>query len=224
MQEIHPTNFIITALDFFNQEEALRIVDILDDKISFYKVGMQLYFSAGQQILQELNHRNKQIFLDLKLNDIPATIKKAVHVLSQNKVDVISVFTNADGVKAAKQASLESTKKIKIINITVLTSENFDDVTTQVLQRTELSLKAGADGIVCSGIETSLLRKEFGDDFLIINPGIRPVGIQSNDQKRIVTPSQAYQNKASHVVIGRPITQSSNVLKTVKEIQNSIFS
>jgi len=213
-------DFLIVALDYDSIEKALSLVDKLPS-VTFYKVGMELFYSAGYHIIKTLKDRGKKIFLDLKINDIPKTIEKATRVISRLNVDYLTLFTEGEGVEAAKQASAGSC--LKIMNVTVLTSvptqmdlkktlnvaETKDtNIFNRVKERTDLSLQAGADGVICSGLETLRLRESLGNDFIIINPGVRPAGFSHGDQQRVVTPSDAYRDGASHIVVGRPFAES----------------
>lgn len=220
MRQTKKNNPVIVALDFDHRSEAVDLIEKLDQSVSYYKIGMQLFFREGNSLVREIKSSfRKSIFLDIKLNDIPNTIEKAVSGLSPLQPDMMTVFTGADGVKAAVEAA---DKKIKILNVTVLTSEPQESQTIDnVLKRTQLSLKNGANGVVCSGRETSAIRKEFGDDFIIVNPGIR-MRAADDDQKRVVTPNEAVQNGATYLVIGRPITRAGDPARAALEIIDSI--
>lgn len=213
-------NPIIVALDLDDSQSAFNLIDKLEDRVSFYKVGMQLFFKEGPLFLKKLkNVTRKKVFLDLKINDIPNTIQKAIKSLRTLQPELMTVFTEESGVRAAVEAAEGN---IKILNVTVLTSQPQENQTIdRALRRTELSLKNGADGIVCSGHETAQIRKEFGENFIIVNPGIR-MHSEKDDQKRVVTPIQAIQNGASYLVIGRPITQATDPIYATEEILNSL--
>jgi len=200
-------DFLIVALDYDSKEKALSLVSKLPS-VTFYKVGMELFYATGHDIIKQLKDLGKKVFLDLKINDIPKTIEKASRVISRLNVDYLTLFTEAEGVKAAKEATAGSS--LKILNVTVLTSvstSNPENILNSVKDRTQLSLQAGADGIICSGLETAPLRESLGNEFVIINPGIRPPEFTHGDQQRVVSPSAAYQAGATHIVIGRPFTQ-----------------
>ncbi|MES0490722.1 MAG: orotidine-5'-phosphate decarboxylase [Leptospirales bacterium] len=217
------TDFLIVALDYDKKQDALELVSRLEN-VNYYKVGMQLFYSAGFEIIEDLKKLDKKVFLDLKINDIPNTISKAVKSLSRLNVDLLTVFTSSDGVKAAAEAAQESA--VKILNVTVLTSQAKEpsgkNISDQVLERAELTLKNGGHGIICSGAETSIVREKLGNDLIIVNPGIRPVGVDAGDQKRIVTPAEAKNSGASHIVVGRPITQAIDPVRSVSEILSSL--
>ena len=214
-------DIIIIALDFDTWEEAKSNVKKLGDAGNFYKIGMRLFFAGGFPAIEWLKSRNKKVFLDLKLNDIPATIFGAVSQLSQRGVDLLTVFGDSNTAKAAAEATKDS--HTRAVNVTVLTSENGTGFTTElVIDRTEMTLQAGLSGVVCSGWETLPLREKFGEDFLIINPGIRLNRTETDDQKRVVTPLQAIESGASHIVIGRPVFASENPVEALEKIKETL--
>lgn len=211
---------LIVALDVPKITDAMHLVDTLGDTVSFYKVGMQLYFAEGNAFIRTLQERQKKIFLDLKINDIPETVAKAVESIASLKVDYLTLFTGAAQIKAAT-ATLEKNKSsLKLLNVTVLTSEASDF--SAVETRARLSLDAGAHGLICSGFETKALREYFGAAPVLINPGIRPAGNAAHDQVRIVTPSAAIRAGATHLVVGRPITQADDARVAAEKIQEEI--
>ncbi len=195
---------LIVALDVDDAAQALRLVDSLGESVTFYKVGMQLYFAEGNSFIRELQARGKKIFLDLKINDIPETVAKAVGSIVHLKVQYLTLFTQQAQIKAARAVIDQRGSDLKLLNVTVLTSEasTFEQVKT----RAGLSLEAGADGLICSGHETAGLRSAFGAGAIIVNPGIRPAAADKNDQVRVMTPSQAITAGATNLVVGRPIT------------------
>ena len=185
-------------------------MDLLDDNVHFYKIGAELFFKTHFEAVRELKARGKKIFLDLKLNDIPRTISVAVTICAEEKVDYISLFTSQAGIKSAKIAlgkkSSSLAQKIpKIFNVTVLTSDECNDASKNVLQRSQMSKQAGADGVICSGLETKRVKDQLSPNFLVINPGVRMNKDQKDDQKRVVSPKEAYWAGADHIVMGRPI-------------------
>lgn len=212
-------DFLIVALDV-EPAEAYQLIDKLGDKVTTYKVGMYLYYKEGRKILEYLAGRDKKVFLDLKLNDIPNTISNAVRVLTSEYKN-ISLFTLFSGAAAVKAAYQVAPAHVNILNVTVLTSEELN-APDAVERRTGLSLEAGAAGVVCSGLETAALRDRFGDDFLIVNPGIRPALSEKGDQKRVVTPAEAAGAGASHIVVGRPVYQADEPSTAVDRILSEI--
>jgi len=211
---------LIVALDVSTANDALRLVDTLGENVTFYKIGMQLYFAEGNDFVRNLKSRQKKVFLDLKINDIPETVAKAVLSVADLGVDYLTLFTNRSQLEAASTALAKNQSPLKLLNVTVLTSEASD--ATQVLSRAELSLAAGAHGLISSGQETKKLRERFGAAPIIVNPGIRPAGSDSNDQVRIVTPLMAIQSGATNIVVGRPITQAPNPRAVAESILDEI--
>lgn len=211
---------LIVALDVPDAAEAQRLVDELGDSVVFYKIGMQLYFAEGNDFVRDLKARGKKIFLDLKINDIPETVAKAVESVSRLGVDYLTLFTGAAQIKAAREALAKSNSAMKLLNVTVLTSEISDFTSVKV--RAELSLEAGAHGLICSGRETRELRQLYGMSPILVNPGIRPLGAGDDDQIRIVTPTMAIEAGATNIVVGRPITRAADVRSAAEAIQIEI--
>lgn len=197
---------LVVALDVDDAKRALQIVDALGGNGTFYKVGMQLYFAEGNAFIRELQARKKKIFLDLKINDIPETVAKAVGSVARLGVQYLTLFTQPAQIKAARAVIQENGSDLKLLNVTVLTSEA--STFEMVKARAALSLDAGADGLICSGHETAGLRAQFGSDCILVNPGIRPATAEKNDQVRVMTPAQAIKAGATNLVVGRPITAS----------------
>lgn len=209
-------DFLMVALDFSSFAQAQNLVEKLDDQVNFYKVGMQLFYAEGEKTISYLSKKNKKIFLDLKLNDIPATVSRATQSLAALPIDYMTLFSEPEQIAEARNTLDKLHSPIKILNVTVLTSQESSQ--EKVLSRSAMSQKAGAHGVVCSGLETRLVREQSGDAFLIVNPGIRRNQDDSQDQKRIVTPQLALKNGASHIVMGRPITLSPKPKQTAQEI------
>ncbi|MDH4263173.1 MAG: orotidine-5'-phosphate decarboxylase [Spirochaetia bacterium] len=200
----NPRNdFLIVALDFDNIQKVNELIDLIPE-VNFYKVGMELFYSTGPEIIKIIKNQGKKIFLDLKINDIPKTIEKTVRKLASYDVDYLTIFCNQEGIIAAREGAGAS--NTKILNVTVLTSQEASS--SDVIVRAKMSFSAGADGIICSGRETKEIRKEIqNNEFIIVNPGIRLIS-GNDDQIRTVTPAEAKQYGATNIVVGRPITQS----------------
>ncbi|MDD6218084.1 MAG: orotidine-5'-phosphate decarboxylase [Selenomonadaceae bacterium] len=212
---------LIAALDFHTIEDVEKLVETLGDSVSYYKVGMELFYSAGPQVITYLKRQNKNIFLDLKLHDIPNTVAEGLCSLMGLGADIVNVHasggftmmkTAAERLHAA--AETRGVRCPKIIAVTILTSINEDDwkglgmqceIREQVVRLAKLAKEAGLDGVVASPQEAAAIRKACGTDFLIITPGVRPAGAAINDQSRIATPAAALKNGATHLVVGRPI-------------------
>ena len=225
---------LIVALDVSTMDAMKEIVTSLGDAVSFYKVGMELFYAEGEQTVRYLQEQNKQVFLDLKLHDIPNTVAHGVSSLTRLGANLITMHGQGGPVmmKATVQAARETAEQLgveraKLLAITVLTS--FDDeawtstggqlpISDQVIRLAKLAKECGMDGVVCSALEAKMIREACGDDFLIVTPGIRPSFAATNDQKRIATPASALQDGASRLVIGRPITQAENPREAVRLI------
>ncbi len=225
---------LIVALDFPTMQQAQALVLDLGDSVSYYKVGMELYYAAGSKIITFLKDHNKQVFLDLKLQDIPNTVAGALAVLTELGADMMNI--HAVGGKKMMRAAVESVHNAaeklgrsapKLIAVTILTSidnEQFSDlnyknnIPEQVLALAKLAKEAGLDGVVASPHEADAIRKACGNEFLIITPGVRPAGVSIDDQSRIATPVGALKNGASHIVVGRPITKAEDKIAAAQSI------
>jgi orotidine-5'-phosphate decarboxylase len=208
----HADSRLIVALDQPTIRDAWAVIEALGDTVSFYKIGLQLIPIGGMDLSNRLKAAGKQVFLDYKLHDIPATVEKATRSLSNSGADLVTVHAEPAVMRAAVTG--RDGGDLKILGVTVMTCYD-DAMLTEmgyafgardlVLRRVEQSLKTGVDGIVSSALEASEIRREFGDDFLIVTPGIRPAGSAAGDQKRIATPGGALESGATHLVVGRPI-------------------
>ena len=220
---------IIVALDYAEEKSAWELVQKLDPAICRLKVGKELFTAAGPQFVEKLSKSEYGVFLDLKFHDIPNTVAKACTAASNLGVWMLNVHASGglEMMQAAQQAVSQSTNKPLLIAVTVLTSMNQEalgkigiqiDLTTHVLNLATLTKLAGLDGVVCSALETPLLRKQLGPDFCLVTPGIRPANSSRDDQSRVVTPTAALNMGSSYLVIGRPITQAHDPLKTLQAI------
>ena len=225
---------LIVALDVSSLEEMNSIVTSLGDSVSYYKVGMELFYATGEQTVAFLRDHNKSVFLDLKLHDIPNTVAHGIKSLTRLGAKLITIHSQGGKVmmEAAMNAAKEQAAELgierpKLLAITALTS--FDDenwsaiggslpISDHVVKLAKLAKEAGVDGVVASPLEAKLIREACGEDFLIVTPGIRPSFAATNDQKRIATPSSALQDGASRIVVGRPITQAENPQEAVRLI------
>lgn len=217
---------LIAALDFHTKEDALKLVDKLGDNVIFYKVGMELFYAVGASIIEDLKKRNKKVFLDLKLHDIPNTVAQGLCSLLHQGVDILTIHTSGGYtmMKTAVDTMRQEAEKAnipapKVIGITVLTSINEQDwqgigytvaIKEQVVRLAKLAKEAGLDGVVASPQEAKAIREACGEDFLIVTPGVRPAGASLDDQSRVATPAKALQDGATHLVIGRPIRAAEN--------------
>ena len=218
---------IIVALDETNLKKALELIDNLDPKKCMLKIGSVSFNSIGKEIIYSAADKNFEIFLDLKLHDIPNTVKKSIEGLSVLPISMLTIHTS--GGEEMMRAAMEavSRTKIKVIGVTTLTSLNDNDAndifkrTTfdQVKKMLDLAELAGIDGVVCSPHELELVKKR--KSLLSITPGIR-INSLDDDQKRVMTPKEAIDLGADYLVIGRPITASDNIGKSLEEIYLSI--
>ncbi|MCF9045312.1 orotidine-5'-phosphate decarboxylase [Acinetobacter nectaris] len=224
---------IIVALDAKSEKDALTLADQLDPQFCRLKVGKELFTNEGPKVVKALHQRGFDVFLDLKFHDIPNTTAQAVCAAADLGVWMVNV--HASGGRKMMETCVERLKKgnyqTQLIAVTVLTSMEQEDLREigldvnpmdHVRRLARLTKDSGLDGVVCSAQEATFLHEELGSDFSLVTPGIRPVGANTDDQKRIVTPKQAIENGATHLVIGRPITQSENPRQTLVNILDSI--
>ncbi len=225
---------IVVALDFDNAADCLALAERLDPAMCRLKVGKELFTNCGPSIVEQLQAKGFDIFLDLKFHDIPNTVAKAVKAAA--KLGVWMVNVHASGGERMMVAAREALAQIDgrkplLIAVTVLTSMESEDLRgvgidrepdAQVLELARLARKAGLDGVVCSAQEVAMLRADLGDDFCLVTPGIRPVGANADDQRRIVTPQNAIELGSHYLVIGRPITQAPNPIDACKAIVDSL--
>ena len=226
-QDIPAEERLIFALDVPSYDAALALVDRLGDSVAFYKLGLELSMTGRYfDLIQELKGRGKRVFADLKFYDIPATVERAVRGLAQHRVDFATIHGNPSMIAAA----VEARGSIQLLAVTVLTS--IDDaefaalgfqgsIRAAVVSRTEAAVGLGCDGVIASALEASALREAVGDDFLIVSPGIRPQR-QDDDQRRVVTPEDAFERGADHIVVGRPIRDAADPRAAAMEIHESI--
>lgn len=212
---------VIVACDFATAEETFRFLDKFTDKKPYVKIGMELYYAEGPQIVREIKARGHKIFLDLKLHDIPNTVKKAMSVLSQLDVDMCNL--HASGTKAMMEAAVEGLTRADgtrplLIAVTQLTSTDETRMREELLIERPLeevvahyadnAKKAGLDGVVCSPLEAATVHEKCGDSFLTVTPGVRFADGDAGDQVRITTPQRAKEIGSDYIVVGRPITQA----------------
>ena len=229
---------LIVALDVSTMDQMKDIVSSLGDSVSFYKVGMELFYAEGEQTVRYLQEEGKQVFLDLKLHDIPNTVAHGVASLTRLGANLLTIHGQGgaimmeQAVKAAKETAAQlGVERPKLLAITALTS--FDDenwvkiggqlpIADQVIKLAKLARDSGMDGVVCSPLEAKMIRQACGPDFLIVTPGVRPSFATSDDQKRIATPAKALQDGASRLVVGRPITTATDRREAARLINEEI--
>ena len=230
-----PADRLIVALDLPSAAAALDLVDSLDGQCRWFKVGMELYYAAGNSIVTCLRDRGFSVFLDLKLHDIPNTVSGAVRSVSGTGASLLTIHA-AGGAKMMRAAAEAATQPgaPRLLAVSVLTSIDAADLNatgvtdspqTQVLRLAKLAHSAGISGLVCSPQEVAAVRHALGEDALLVVPGVRPAGTQgTDDQARIATPSETITRGASMLVVGRPITQAPDPSKAVAAILTEIAS
>jgi orotidine-5'-phosphate decarboxylase len=217
------------ALDVPDMNQAKDLITRLGDAVSFYKVGLELFMSGNYyELIHWLNGHGKQVFADLKFFDVPETVARAIRALSRHGVDFATVHGN-DAIMAAAAGAKGD---LKVLAVTVLTSLDQGDladlgfscdVQQLVLSRARRALALGCDGVISSGLEVPLLRREAGGKLLVVSPGIRPVENRpADDQKRVVTVEQAFLNGADYIVVGRPIRDAADPRAAALAVQAEI--
>jgi orotidine-5'-phosphate decarboxylase len=236
-KDLTPRDRLAIALDLPNEHEALKLVDRLGQSCQWYKVGMELYYAAGNSIVQQLRDRGFSVFLDLKLHDIPNTVAGAVRSATHAGASLLTI--HASGGFAMMSAAAEAAfapGSPRLVAVTVLTSMDASELAgigvnaspaEQVVRLAKLAQASGIDGMVCSAEEVATLRKETGPNTLLVIPGIRPTGsaiegVLGDDQKRIATPAQAIADGASMLVVGRPITRAHDPAGVARSILQEI--
>lgn len=216
---------LYVALDLPTVAEAEALVEQLGDSIESYKIGLQLLPIGGVEFGQRLKAAGKNVFYDFKLHDIGATVEKATRSIAGLGADLLTVHARPEVMKSAVAGRTESS--LKLLGVTVLTSldkEALEAIGYQdsarglVMRRVEQAIEAGMDGVVSSPLEAKAIRAIAPDNFLIVTPGVRMVGGDAGDQKRIATPKEAIRNGASHIVVGRPISASNNPVQAALDI------
>lgn len=214
---------VIIACDFSSKEETLAFLEKFSGKKPYVKIGMELFYAEGPEIVREIKARGHQIFLDLKLHDIPNTVKKSMSVLSRLDVDMVNL--HAAGTRAMMEAALEGVTRPDgsrplVIAVTQLTSTSQERMQEELLISAPIdetvmhyaanAEKAGLDGVVCSPMEAGKVHETCGKQFLTVTPGIRFADGDKGDQVRVTTPAQAKEIGSDYIVVGRPITAASD--------------
>lgn len=209
---------LIIALDLPDTDKAQQTIDRIGAAGSFYKIGYQLMPVGGLDLARRLSDDGKKVFLDFKFHDIGATVERGVQSVCKLGGDFLTVHAEPDVLKGAVDGRGDD-KRLKILGVTVLTSldaaalkkSGIDvDLPDLVLRRAEFAAEAGADGVVASAQEAAAIKARFGDALAIVTPGVRPLGVAANDQKRIVTPGAAIKAGADFLVVGRPIVSAAD--------------
>ena len=230
----NPKEKLIIALDFNSMNEATKLIDELGEEAIFYKVGLELFLYTKGEIIEYLASKNKKVFLDLKFHDIPNTTAMASLFAAKQNIFMFNVHTS--GGKRMMEKTVEEIKKINknnlIIGVTVLTSLSENDIKNMfssnlalkdlAVNWAKLGKEAGLDGVVCSPKEANIIKKECGENFITVCPGVRPKWADINDQERTMTPKEAIENGCDYIVVGRPITRSDDRVKACKMIIEEI--
>ncbi len=240
MPKIAPKDRLIVALDFDNADHALALVTQLNGAAAFFKVGYELFLSAGWDVVREISRQGNNVFLDLKMDDIEATIESAVRrVADLGLVQFLTIYGGRATAEAARLGKGDA--DLKILQITLLTSMNagdlaelklvgpddsykFRDSAQYVRWRAEQAKRHGADGVISSGENAKMLRETFGPEFLVVCPGIRPAGNATQEHKRPCTPHDAVRDGADYIVVGRPIRDDKNPHDAATRISDEIES
>ena len=209
---------VIIACDFKDKETLFNFLDNFKDEKPYLKIGMEIFYKEGLELVKEIKKRGHKIFLDLKLCDIPNTVYKAMLNLADAGVDMVNVhaFGGIEMMKAAKKALIEKNADTKLLAVTILTSLNDEALKNELLISEKLgdtvihyaknAKEAGCDGVVCSPLESTIVKQNCGEDFLTVTPGVRFADDDKGDQKRVTTPSRARELGSSYIVVGRSIT------------------
>jgi orotidine-5'-phosphate decarboxylase len=229
---LDPKDRLAVALDFPDVHQALDLVDSLGDTCRWFKVGMELYYATGNSFVQDLRNRGFDVFLDLKLHDIPNTVAGAVRSATQAGASLLTVHAGGGPAMLAAAAEAASAPNSpRLLAVTVLTSMDAGELIAvgvsgtpaeQVLRLAKLAKAAGISGMVCSAEEVSMLRAEIGAQATLVVPGIRPAGGATEDQRRVATPATAIAQGASMLVVGRPITRAADPAATAQAILKEI--
>lgn len=222
---------VIVPLDYPNLDQAFELVDRLGASCTFYKVGLELYTAAGPQAVRELHERGKDVFLDLKLHDIPNTVGKAVARASAMGVRFLTV--HATGGAAMLERAVEAAGETRLLGVTVLTSmsgadigqvwgRSIDDVADEVGRLARLANDSGLSGIVCSAAEAALVAGQLDEVAEIVTPGIRLAGDPLHDQSRVTTPADAIRHGATRLVVGRSITQAADPVAAFDRVMDDV--
>jgi orotidine-5'-phosphate decarboxylase len=228
-KNIPPAERLIVALDVPEAAAAKALVNQLGDAVGFYKIGLELFMAGGYfELLDWLVKQNKKVFVDLKFFDVPETVRSAVRALASSG----ATFATIHGNQAIMEAAVKEKGALKILAVTVLTSldrGDLDDlgfacdVDKLVLSRARRALETGVDGIVSSGLEAPMIRRELGQKLMVVTPGIRPVENKPvDDQKRTVDVAQAFENGADYIVVGRPIRTAPDPKAAAEAVQATI--
>lgn len=209
---------LILALDVDSLHEAGRLVRLFRDKVSLFKVGLNLFTSVGPDVVRMIQDEGGRVFLDLKFHDIPNTVAQACEAAARLQVFMMNVHTRG-GEAMMKAAAKAVGGKTLVLGVTVLTSDPKGRATeSEVVRLAETARASGLGGVVCSAQEAQVVRAACGKDFVIVTPGIRPAGSAFGDQKRVMTPRQAIEAGSDYLVVGRPVLEADNPIQVLDSI------
>jgi orotidine-5'-phosphate decarboxylase len=219
---------LIAALDVPTAQAARTLAERLGDAVRFYKIGLELFTAGGYfELLAWLKARGGGVFADLKLYDIPETVRRSVANLRSSGATFLTVHAE----RSIMEAAVAEKGAVKVLAVTVLTSFDRRGIAEMgyagsledlVLQRARAALESGCDGVIASGLEAPAIKAEFGQRLLVVTPGVRPAGTGAQDQKRVVDVAQAFANGADYIVVGRPIRDAADPRAAAQAIQNTI--
>ena len=229
---------IIVALDVDTLKGQQRLLDILSPYVKIFKIGMELFYACGPKSVELVKKYDRDVFLDLKFCDIPNTVRAASAAATRLGVWMFNMHASGglEMMRAGLEAAKEESDRLgidrpRIVGVTVLTSMDKDalskigisrPIEEQVLNLAMLAKESGLDGVVASAMEAKVIKKNLGKDFLVVTPGVRPAGSLSQDQKRTVTPKEAFDNGADYIVIGRPIIKAKDPEKAIIDLFKDI--
>jgi len=216
----HAKDYIIFPLDVSSTKEAKKYIELLTPYVGMFKVGLELFARTGPEVIRRIRKTGTAgVFLDLKLHDIPATVSRTMEAIAELGVELATVHCG-ESKRMLEAAVSGAAGKVGVLGVTILTSvlsedirdagfkkEFFSDLSRLVIKRATMAKKAGCSGVVCSGLEVRMIKENFGKDFTVVTPGIRPCweGVETADQRRVTTPADAVKNGSDYLVIGRPI-------------------
>ena len=223
---------IILALDYASGDDALDLVHALGARATFYKVGLELFTREGPGIVERLRERGKNVFLDLKLLDIPSTVAGAVAAAADLEVELLTLHTTG-GTSMMTAAAEASAGRVKLLGVTILTSFPIPEVEVvwgrslvslrdEVLRLAEAAWESGIDGVVASPLEAEPIKKKHGDDLLVVTPGIRLRGQAVHDQNRVSTPGDASRAGADYLVVGRSVTSAPHPVEALEAVESDL--
>lgn len=229
-----PASEVIVVLDYPSSTEALTLVDRVGPSGDFYKVGLELFTTAGPTILRELRDRGKRIFLDLKLHDIPNTVARAVEAALRHDVELLTVHASG-GAPMLSAAAEAAGGNLRLLGVTVLTSHSESTLGTswgrsvasvheEVLRLATLAHDCGLDGLVSSPLECRAIKERFGSGMKVATPGIRLAGGEAHDQVRIATPASAARSGSDYLIIGRAVTQADDPVDALRRVHAELDS